>query len=102
MKWYPVATEGPMTSAKVGERWLVVLDIGGDLRAYEDQCPHRGNLLSEGALAGRWLVCTGHYWEFDALTGAGPEGSCLTAFPVRRQDGVVEVGIPSADADATA
>ena len=69
MKWYPIAPEGPLTSAKVGDRWL---------------------------------VCTGHYWEFDVLTGAGPEGSCLAAFAARRQDGVVEVGIPSADADATA
>ena len=102
MKWYPVTIDGSMTSAQVADRWLVVLNVDGELRAYEDRCPHRGNLLSEGALAGRWLVCTGHYWEFDALTGAGPEGSCLTQYPIRAEDGLVEVGIPSSDADATA
>ncbi len=102
MKWYPVATEGPITSVKAGDRWLVIVDVGGELRAYEDRCPHRGNLLSEGALAGRRLVCVGHYWEFDALNGTGPEDSCLTAYPVRVQDGLVEVGIASADADSTA
>ena len=71
---------------------LVLLRVGGELRAYEGRCPHQGALLGEGELEGSTLVCRNHRWRFDVQTGRRQGGDqCLRACPIREEGGAVLV-----------
>ncbi len=52
---------------------LAVYNVGGEYYATENFCPHKGALLSEGALCGHIIECWWHGWQFDVRTG-----ECLT------------------------
>lgn len=88
--------EGELAGVQLGDRNIVLVNVGGEIRAYEDRCPHLGFQLSEGDLDGRILTCANHQWEFDALTGTGTNpGNCqLTVFGIRVRDGQIEILVP--------
>jgi toluene monooxygenase system ferredoxin subunit len=88
--------EGELTGVQVAGRKIVLVNVEGEIRAYEDRCPHLGFQLSEGDLDERTLTCANHQWEFDALTGAGTNpGHCqLTAFSTQVRDGQIEILAP--------
>lgn len=103
MTWHPVMAEddlweGELTGVEAGEKKIVLMNIGGEIRAYQDRCPHLGSRLSEGDLDGSTLTCAAHLWEFDVLTGKGTNpGNCqLVAFGTRVADGTIEVFVPEA------
>jgi toluene monooxygenase system ferredoxin subunit len=87
---------GELTGVQLGGRNVVLVNVGGEIRAYENRCPHLGFQLSEGDLDGRILTCANHQWEFDALTGTGTNpGNCqLAAFGIRVRDGQIEILVP--------
>jgi toluene monooxygenase system ferredoxin subunit len=91
--------EGELTGVQLGGKKIVLLNVAGEIRAYEDRCPHLGSRLSEGSLDGCALTCAGHLWEFDALTGKGTNpGNCqLTMFGTRVRAGLIEILTPSPD-----
>ncbi len=67
----------------------------GGYCALANSCPHAGASLAEGHLSDGEVSCPWHGWRFDLETG-----NCKTiaedstrAFPVRLQDGVLEIGI---------
>jgi toluene monooxygenase system ferredoxin subunit len=88
--------EGELTGIQLAGRNIVLVNVGGEIRAYENRCPHLGFQLSEGDLEGHILTCANHRWQFDALTGTGTNpGNCqLTAFRTRVRDGQIEVLAP--------
>jgi toluene monooxygenase system ferredoxin subunit len=99
--WYPVMAEddlweGELTGIEVAGKKLILLNAGGEIRAFEDRCPHLGSRLSEGDLGACTLTCAAHLWEFDVLTGKGtnPGNSQLTAFETRVAGGNIEVLVP--------
>jgi nitrite reductase (NADH) small subunit len=49
---------------------LCVANVGGELSAMDNVCPHRGGPLGQGVIEGNKLVCPWHGWQFDAKTGA--------------------------------
>jgi nitrite reductase/ring-hydroxylating ferredoxin subunit len=60
--------------------------VGERVYAMEDVCPHAGYPLHEGDLDGTCIVCPGHGWTFDLVTGLAPgeiEEPPLERFPVR-------------------
>jgi|KBSMisStandDraft_5_1062788.scaffolds.fasta_scaffold2416960_1 toluene monooxygenase system ferredoxin subunit len=88
---------GQMKGLLVETTKVLLVNVGGDLRAYEDSCPHRGVALSCGTLeaeSGR-LTCAMHLWQYDARTGKGvnPRGVALRRLPMKLEgDGIwVEV-----------
>jgi cytochrome P450/nitrite reductase/ring-hydroxylating ferredoxin subunit len=88
-----VAADRPAGAASRG-RDLVLVHSRAGIRAFEGACPHRGTLLSEGAIAGSEIVCRAHGWRFDCETGQrrGPEDRpSLVAVPCRVRGGAVEV-----------
>ena len=91
--------EGELTGIKVAGKKLVLLNVDGEIRAFEDRCPHLSSRLSEGDIDGRTLTCAAHLWEFDAVTGKGtnPGNSQLKVFETRMADGNIEVLVPDAD-----
>jgi toluene monooxygenase system ferredoxin subunit len=99
--WQPVMSaadlwQGELAGVELGVRKIVLLNVGGEIRAFEDRCPHLGFLLSEGDLQGCTLTCANHLWEFDALTGKGtnPGGCELTALETRVREGQIEILMP--------
>ena len=48
---------------------LAVYNVDGEYYATENFCPHKGALLSEGALCGHVIECWWHGWQFDVRTG---------------------------------
>jgi len=91
--------EGELTGIEVAGKKLVLLNIDGEIRAFEDRCPHLSSRLSEGDIDGRTLTCAAHLWEFDAVTGKGtdPGNSQLNVFETCMADGNIEVLVPDAD-----
>lgn len=59
-----------MVAGRAGSRFVIVVEVEGELRAYRDRCPHQGVQLSRGELRGGELTCRTHGWRFDATTGA--------------------------------
>jgi toluene monooxygenase system ferredoxin subunit len=75
---------GEMMGITVAGRRVLLVNIDGTIRAYEDRCPHLGLPLSDGQLDGARLTCLGHQWEYDVCTGRGinPATVALTELPV--------------------
>ncbi|MEV0227171.1 Rieske 2Fe-2S domain-containing protein [Streptomyces sp. NPDC050704] len=87
---------GEMTGVELGGMRVVLLNVAGEIRAFEDRCPHLGSRLTEGDLQDATLVCASHLWEFDALSGNGINpGNCrLTAIGTRVREGRIELLMP--------
>ena len=63
---------------------VLLVNVDGSVRAYEDRCRHQGVALSLGKLEGDVLTCSAHAWQYDVRTGCGvnPESVRLRAFAV--------------------
>jgi toluene monooxygenase system ferredoxin subunit len=88
--WQVVATledvwGGDLKGVEVDGMAVVLVNIGGEVRAYDDRCPHSGTPLSEGTLNGETLTCSAHEWVFDCRAGRGinPASARLRSVPVR-------------------
>lgn len=84
----------------IGAREIGVYRLGEDWYAAKDICPHAGVSLVSGSTAPGVLkepqvACPAHGWVFDLRTGerVGPFDCSIATYPVRIQDGKVEVGI---------
>jgi toluene monooxygenase system ferredoxin subunit len=86
---------GEMAGVNVDGRPVLLVNVEGTVRAYEDRCLHRAMPLSPGKLAGNRLVCAAHEWTYDAATGCGinPDGVALRRYDVRLVAGQIEVDI---------
>jgi toluene monooxygenase system ferredoxin subunit len=94
--WRAVATlddlwEGEMKAVEVDGIAVVLINIDGEVYAYEDQCPHLGSRLSEGSLDRATLTCSAHEWVFDCRLGLGinPTSASLRQFAVRTEGDVI-------------
>ncbi len=61
---------GGVMDFRQGDTELAICNVGGEVYAVDNRCPHRGGPLAMGALHGSQLVCPWHAWEFDCKTGA--------------------------------
>ncbi|MEW6058767.1 MAG: non-heme iron oxygenase ferredoxin subunit [Actinomycetota bacterium] len=97
--WVKVAesgeiTDGEMSSYTVGARMVAVANVGGDLHAFDDVCPHRQCSLSEGEVDGTVVECPCHGSQFDILSGEvveGPAVEPIDVFDVRDEGGELQV-----------
>ncbi len=65
---------------KADDREIALFEVDGAVHALENACPHAGNPLVEGDVAGGMLTCVYHLWRFDLETG-----NCLSGeAPARR------------------
>jgi nitrite reductase/ring-hydroxylating ferredoxin subunit len=108
---YPIAlvSEIPPGSRKIVElagRSIGVFNVGGELFALRNRCPHQGGPLCQGRLSGsvvssspggyeyvrdgEILRCPWHGWEFDIRTGQSwfdPAGTRVRTYPVTVERG---------------
>ncbi len=78
---------------------VLLVNLDGDVIAYEDSCPHRGVALSCGQLEGAsgTLTCAMHFWRYDARTGCGLDdhgSAALRRLPAKLQDDGIWVDVP--------
>jgi 3-phenylpropionate/trans-cinnamate dioxygenase ferredoxin subunit len=87
--------EGGRWLAFVEGKGIVLFNVGGEIFALEDSCPHFGASLFAGKLEGSTVKCRAHGMRFDLRTGRmpGEGGLCATTYPVSIEGGVVHVGI---------
>jgi nitrite reductase (NADH) small subunit len=64
---------------------ICLANVGGELSALDNVCPHRRGPLGQGWVDGEMVVCPWHSWNFHARTGVAefPEGERVKVFPVQ-------------------
>jgi toluene monooxygenase system ferredoxin subunit len=90
VKFYRAASlddlwSGEMRAVCVAGRRVLLVNLGGEVRAYEDRCRHRGFPLSDGRLTGCIVTCPVHGWQYDLTSGQGvnPESVKLLGYVVK-------------------
>lgn len=86
---------GSCHTLSVGRYAVAVFNVGGSFYAIEDVCSHEAETLSDGIVDGGEIVCPRHGARFSLATGealAPPAVEPVTTFPVRVENGVVQVG----------
>lgn len=80
---------------EVDGRLIAVFNVGGEFLAIDNECPHRGGALADGALAGTIITCPLHRWQFDLRDGKSPLSSDLAVrrYPTAVRDGAVWVDV---------
>jgi nitrite reductase/ring-hydroxylating ferredoxin subunit len=80
-------------SAQAEGMELVIFKYNGSITVFQGVCPHEGTLLAVGVVDNGVLVCSGHGWRFDCLSGTKVEDSsvCLKRFSVRIEEDHVSV-----------
>src|SRR5262245_45131397 len=88
---------GEMLGVSVEGKSVLLLNADGQVRAYENRCPHLGLELSDGELSGSRPVCRGRQWEYNASTGSGinPATVQLRSIPVLVEDGEILIDLDS-------
>jgi nitrite reductase (NADH) small subunit len=91
--------EGVATIVRAGRYEVAIFDLGGELRAYENCCPHQGGPIGEGIVDGETVTCPWHAWCFDLRDGKMTLGdfAALRRFDVRVEDDAIYVAIEPAN-----
>ncbi|XID92981.1 nitrite reductase small subunit NirD [Paenibacillaceae bacterium WGS1546] len=70
---------------------------GGEVKAVENRCPHKGGKLSEGMVCGEFVHCPLHDWRIDLRDGKvqEPDDGCIATFEteIDRESGALYVKI---------
>ena len=89
-------SEGELVPCTAGDKEIIIMwPDGGEPKAFKSACPHEGVSLGRGDFNGRILYCIAHGWVFDGRTGKSlqPEGWTLEEYPLRIQEGMVQVDL---------
>ena len=79
---------------KVEGHEILVVNVEGELYAFENRCPHMGYPLYFGRLEGKVLTCGFHYAKFDVTTGkslGSVTDKPLKKFKIKIQNSLVQV-----------
>jgi len=84
---------GSMTWVGHGSGEIAVANVGGELYAMDNVCPHAGGSLAAGLLRGSSAICPQHNRVFDFKTGACQQDANLRlrTYGVRIEDGMIFV-----------
>jgi len=87
--------EGQGLVVEVAGRAIAVFNVGGDFRAVDNVCGHRGGPLGEGYcdVVGRTVQCPWHGWRYSLDTGVSPVNPAVRVetFPVMVDDDAIKV-----------
>ena len=79
---------------KVEDHEILVVNVEGELYAFENRCPHMGYPLYFGRLEGKVLTCGFHHAKFDVTTGkslGSVTDKPLKKFKIKIQNSLVQV-----------
>jgi len=103
VKYYPIIEPDEVPSGErifleIGKAKIALFNIAGKFYAIEDVCSHDDGPVGEGEVEGTEIICPRHGARFDLVTGkalAMPAIEDIPAYPVRVQNGMIEIGIPN-------
>ncbi|MFI4876300.1 MAG: Rieske (2Fe-2S) protein [Blastopirellula sp. JB062] len=82
----------------VGELWIGLFQIDGQVYAVDARCSHAGALLTRGQVCDGVVTCPIHHWRFRIRDGRYLDEKKprydLRTFVVRINDGQIEVDLP--------
>jgi nitrite reductase (NADH) small subunit/3-phenylpropionate/trans-cinnamate dioxygenase ferredoxin subunit len=80
----------------VGKKDIAVFNVGGELFAIDDMCPHMGASLSGGHVEDGCVTCPWHYWRFRLTDGTWADSPRLKigSYPVHVVGDEVQLEIP--------
>jgi toluene monooxygenase system ferredoxin subunit len=86
---------GEVRGVCIAGRPVLLVNIGGEVRAYEDRCRHQGLPLRDGRLTGCVLTCPAHGWQYDLTSGQGvnPESVKLVGYVVKIEGNDILVSV---------
>ena len=80
----------------VGDKPVVLFNVGNQFYAIQDACSHDNSPLGDGDLEGYEVMCPRHGARFDIRSGQAlsmPAVSPVISYPVRVVDGMIEIEI---------
>lgn len=79
--------EGQVKEIAAGGRMLCVANVGGEISALGNTCPHREGPLGQGWLEDGHVICPWHAWAFDVKTGVSAHSpqARVEVYPLRIQ-----------------
>ena len=100
-RWIEIARDDELAPGEyklvdVDDLELALFHVDDGFCCIENKCTHDGGNLVEGDVEGRVVTCPRHGAKFDVCTGEAltlPAVTPTATFPVRVQDGKVEVEI---------
>lgn len=101
-KWVQACPRAALAPAKmvmeeVGDREIVLADVGGQVFAFDGICTHAFGFLDQGELEGHEVLCPLHEGRFDIRTGqvvAGEPDEPIGVYATRVEDDIVYVQLP--------
>ncbi len=74
---------------------IALFNLGGEFRALDNTCIHRGGPLGDGICHGTTVTCPWHGWQFDIATGqcANMPGESVATYEVRVEGDTVQVKV---------
>ena len=82
---------------EIDRKPIVMINLAGSYYAIADLCSHDDGPLGDGDLDGMEIICPRHGARFDIRSGkvlSLPAVEDISAYPVRVQDGEIQIGIP--------
>jgi nitrite reductase/ring-hydroxylating ferredoxin subunit len=86
--------ENGVIGVEVQGKALALVNLGGEVYALDDSCPHEAGPLSDGQIEGEEIVCPWHSSHFDVKTGRvtmDPAIEDVAIYKVRLVGDAVEV-----------
>jgi nitrite reductase/ring-hydroxylating ferredoxin subunit len=69
---------GTSTTVRLDGKEIALFNVGGEIFATDDSCPHAGSSLGWGKLDGKVIKCRAHGLCFDVTNGEIVGGTGLT------------------------
>jgi nitrite reductase/ring-hydroxylating ferredoxin subunit len=98
--WQALETElppsGTTCALTIGDRNLLLCNVGGRAYAIADRCSHANAPLARGRLAGHVLECPLHGGKLDVRDGTplqNPIRKPVAAYPMRERGGKLEISL---------
>jgi nitrite reductase (NADH) small subunit len=84
-------------TVEVDGKLIAVFHYRGQYFAIDDVCPHMGASLGSGYVENGIVTCPWHAWRFRLSDGAWADSPRIKigCYPVRVQDGVVQIQVSS-------
>lgn len=88
--------DGAAIVVNVRQKDVAVFNVGGQLQAIDDMCPHMGASLSGGYVEDGCVTCPWHYWRFRLTDGAWADNPKvkLDAYPVHVVGDEIQLEFP--------
>jgi 3-phenylpropionate/trans-cinnamate dioxygenase ferredoxin subunit len=90
---------GERLFVELGGKSIVLFNLAGKLFAIGDVCSHDNGPVGDGEIEENEIICPRHGARFDIRTGKAtslPAVVDIPSYPVRKKDGMIEIGIPKA------